>query len=229
MATDVSRPGPTLIMHFTHIDNLPAILAAGRLFPDNVVGTRLATNVGAADIKASRRDRIITCQPGGVVADYVPFYFAERSPMMYRIACEHRDGKTGCYPDGDDPLVYLVSTVERVHEARLSWVASDGNCAHHLTNFSRSLDELAELVDWPLMRERIWKNLPDDQDRIRRRMAEFLVHREFPLDLLVGYAVRTSQRAAQLRCVLQTAGIIDPYVRVRPNWYYGYKRKGAEE
>ncbi|MEW2381456.1 DUF4433 domain-containing protein [Micromonospora sp. NPDC047707] len=229
MVNETSRPKPTLIMHFTHIDNLPAILAAGRLLADNAVGRRLAMNVGAADIKASRRERVVTCQPGGVVADYVPFYFAERSPMMYRIACEHRDGKAGCYPDGDDPLVYLVSSVERAHEACLSWVASDGNCAHHLTNFSRSLDELAELVDWPLMQERIWKNLPDDPDRIRRRMAEFLVHREFQLDLLLGYAVRTSQRETQLRRVLQTAGIIDAYVRVRPDWYYGYRREEAGE
>ncbi|WP_431882205.1 type II toxin-antitoxin system toxin DNA ADP-ribosyl transferase DarT [Micromonospora gifhornensis] len=202
MANDAGRPKPTLIKHFTHIDNLPAILAAGRLFADNAVGGRLAMNVGATDIKASRRERIVTCRPGGVVADYVPFYFAERSPMMYRIACEHRDGKAGCYPDGDDPLVYLVSSVERVHEAGLSWVASDGNCAHHLSNFCRSLNELEEFVDWPLMRERIWRNLPEDADRVRRRMVEFLVHRELPVDRLLGYAVRTPERETQLKRAL---------------------------
>ncbi|WP_347667742.1 DUF4433 domain-containing protein [Micromonospora sp. B11E3] len=168
-------------MHFTHIDNVPIILAAGRLLADTTVGDRLVTNVGALDIKASRRARRVTCPPGGVVADYVPFYFASRSPMMYRIACEHRDGKVGCYAGGDDPLVYLVSSVERVHTAGVSWVASDGNCAASLTRFSPILDDLADLVDWPLLDERIWKNTPEDPDRVRRRMAEFLVHLEFPL------------------------------------------------
>jgi hypothetical protein len=215
-------PERARIMHFTHIGNVPAILAAGRLLADSAVRSRLIRDVGAAEIKAARRQRSVECHPGGVVADYVPFYFAARSPMMYRIACEHRDGKPGCYPDGDDPLVYLVTSVDRVHDAGLSWVASDGNCAASLTRFSRSLDDLADLVDWPLMRATVWKNLPDDQDRVRRRMAELLVHREFPLNLVVGYAVRNQDRKRELEQVLGSAGMIDAYVGVRPDWYYGF-------
>ncbi|MFF5171559.1 DUF4433 domain-containing protein [Micromonospora sp. NPDC000089] len=217
-------PKQPLIMHFTHIDNMPAILEAGRLMADSAVGVNLVTDVGAAAIKANRRQRRVPCPPGGVVADYVPFYFAERSPMMYRIACEHRDGKAGCYPGGDDPLVYLVGSAERVHDAGLDWVASDGNCAASLTRFSPDLRDLPELVDWALMRETIWKNLPEDGDRVRRRMAEFLVHREFPVNLVLGYVVRTPARATQLRQVLRAAGIIDAYVDVRQHWYYGYQR-----
>ncbi|MFC4145755.1 DUF4433 domain-containing protein [Micromonospora mangrovi] len=229
MTGPVGRRKPTLIMHFTHIENLPAILDAGRLFADALVGQRLATNVGAVDIKASRRVRAVPCPPGGFVAQYVPFYFAPRSPMMYRIAREHQQGKVGRYPGGDDPLVYLVSSVERVHKADLAWVASDGNCAATLTRFSPLLDDLADLVDWPLLRERVWRDTTEDPDRVRRRAAEFLVHREFPLDLLVGYAVRTPERRDQLRRVLADAGIIDQYVRVRPDWYYGFQRGEVQE
>ncbi|OZV82992.1 hypothetical protein CA850_05650 [Micromonospora echinospora] len=228
VSLQVVPPHRAQIMHFTHIHNLPAILAAGRLVADNAVGERLATDVGSAAIKASRRARQVPCPPGGVVADFVPFYYAPRSPMMYRIACDHRDGKPNCYPGGDDPLVYLVSSVDRVHAARLSWVASDGNCAAALTSFSNSLPDLAELVDWPLMREGVWKNTPDDQDRMRRRMAELLVHREFPLDLILGYAVRTQAREEQLRQVLRDAGIINAYVGVRPDWYYGFGRREVQ-
>jgi hypothetical protein len=101
-------------------------------------------------------------------------------------------------------------------------VASDGNCAASLTRFSRSIEDLANLVDWPLMTARIWKNVPDDQDRVRRRMAEFLVHREFPLSLILGYAVRTEARKSELEKILRSTGMIDPYVGVRPDWYYGY-------
>lgn len=216
-------------MHFTHIDNLPSILSAGRLLADHAVGVRLKTDVGAADIKAGRRARLVTCPPGGVVADYVPFYFAPLSPMMYRISCEHRDGKAGCYPGGDDPLVYLVSSIDRVHGAGLRWVASDGNCAAGVTTFSRNLGDLAELVDWPLMRAKYWNNIPEDQDRTRRRMAELLVHREFPLSLVTGYVVRTEARGTQLTHLLRAAGIIDAYVDVRGHWYYGYQRREVRE
>lgn len=225
MVNPIGRPNPTLILHFTHVDNLPRILKAGRLFSDASVGPQLATNVGAVEIKARRRHRPVPCSPGGIVADYVPFYFAPCSPMMFRIACDHRYGKQGCYQGGDDPLVYLVSTVEKVHVAGLSWVASDGNCAAGLTTFSTELDELAGLVDWPLMRAKVWKDIPEDMDRKRRRAAEFLVHREFPLRLLAGYAVRTAERQEQVRQVFRDAGMIEPYVRVRPDWYYGFERE----
>lgn len=209
-------------MHFTHVDNLPRILADGCLRADNAVGARLVTDIGAQDIKEQRRRRTVPCPPGGVVADYVPFYYAERSPMMYRIACEHRDGVAGRYPGGDDPLVYLVSSVDRVHGAGLKWVASDGNCAVKITRFTNVLDDLAALIDWPLMRQRIWKNEPDDQDRMRRRAAEFLVHREFPIRLVLGYVVRTPTRQQQVERILHAAGIADPYVSVRRSWYYGF-------
>jgi hypothetical protein len=227
MSRAKNDPKRALIYHFTHISNIASILAMGRLLPDTAVDDRLVVDVGAAEIKANRRNRAVPCAPYGVVADYVPFYFAPRSPMMFRIACEHRDGRTDRYPDGDDPLVYLVSSVGLA--ADLAWVASDGNCAADLTRFTNTLSDLPELVDWPLMGEYMWKNTSDDPDRKRRRMAELLVHREFPLSSLIGYAVRTATREEELRKILTSAGIIDPYISVRPDWYYGFERKEVGE
>lgn len=222
MREAVRPPDRALIYHFTHIANVPSILRTGRLMAETLTGTNLVTDVGDTEVKAKRRLRTIDCPPGGVVADYVPFYFAPRSPMMYRIACDYRDGIAGRYPGGDDPLVYLVSSVDRVASAGLAWVCSDGNCAASLTRFATTLEELAERVDWPLMAEEIWKDTPEDMDRRRRRMAEFLVHREFPLDLVAGYAVRTDERKRELKQILVSAGVPDAYVDVRPHWYYGY-------
>ena len=76
------------IMHFTHIDNLRQILADGVLYPDARVGNRLQAEVGDRDIKVDRRRHAVICEPGGYPADYVPFYFAPRSPMLHRIAAE---------------------------------------------------------------------------------------------------------------------------------------------
>jgi hypothetical protein len=81
------EPRERWILHFTHIDNLPAIVADGRLSCD--VRARLGrtvVEVGDADIKDVRRRRPVPCRPGGRVGDYVPFYFGPRSPMMFRIA-----------------------------------------------------------------------------------------------------------------------------------------------
>ena len=73
------------IMHFTHINNLPGIVASGCLQADNVVDRSSALQVEAADleIKTIRKSMQVPLAPYDCVADYVPFYFAPRSPMLY--------------------------------------------------------------------------------------------------------------------------------------------------
>lgn len=95
--------GETAIMHFTHIANLSSIMKLGGLLADSEM-----CNLGGpvkdcadADIKSRRQDIPITVPPHGRVADYVPFYYAPRSPMLYRIS----RGGVATYPDGQDPLV----------------------------------------------------------------------------------------------------------------------------
>ena len=158
------------LLHFTHVDNLPSIVAAGRFSCDGQAGQGLLKKeVGDVEIKEIRRRRPVTAGPGGSVGDYVPFYFAPRSPMMFRIACDHRDAIPGRYPDGDRPLAYLATTVGAIIDAGLAWVATDGNAATATTRFIPDLDDLNLMVDWPLMRSQMWNNTSDDPDRQRRR------------------------------------------------------------
>lgn len=161
-------------MHFTHVRNLPGILEAGGLQADSLVDRGSALLVEAADlgIKADRKKIRITLAPYGYVADYVPFYFAARSPMLFKLA----KGGVPTYTDGQDPLIYLVSTVETVVQAGLPYLFSDGNCAAAVTQVSGDLALLESMVDWAVMRGRMWSNTAEDPDRMRRRMAEFLVH-----------------------------------------------------
>jgi hypothetical protein len=86
-----------LLYHFTHVENLPSIVRAGRLVADRGAQRHgLVTDVGAAQVEERRRHRAVPGRPGAVVADFVPFHFAPRSPMMFRIACDHRDGVPNC-------------------------------------------------------------------------------------------------------------------------------------
>lgn len=134
----LSPPGGAhWLYHFTHVDNLATVRRAGCLSCDVVARDGMTrTEVGAKDIKESRRRRAIPLSPGGHVGDYVPFYFAPRSPMMYRIACEHRDSVPDRYDGGDKPLVYLVTSVRAVVDAGLTWIATDGNAATATSEFT---------------------------------------------------------------------------------------------
>ena len=87
-------------------------------------------DVGDTSIK-SRRTRItVPCGPGGRVGDYVPFYYAPRSPMLYSIQCGNVPGVD---PD-QRRLIYIVSSTEAAYGAGLRCVFTDGNTATAFTN-----------------------------------------------------------------------------------------------
>jgi len=205
------------IMHFTHVANLPGILAKGCLQADSLVCRDSCLTVEAADldIKASRRRIAIPLPPYGSVADYIPFYFASRSPMLFKLA----RGGVPSYVEGQDPLVYLVTTVETVVDAGLPWLFSDGNCAASVTEIFDDLSVLDSVVDWEVMRARMWNNTADDPDRMRRRMAEFLVHERLPVSHLTHVVVRNSGMKANVEAIL-TEYQTQIRVLVRPGWYF---------
>lgn len=82
----MARPLPTKVMHFTHIENLPSIVADG-LVGDTAAQAPgvLKVEVGEPSIKEARRRRQVDIPPGGVVADYVPFYFG---PLQSDDGCD---------------------------------------------------------------------------------------------------------------------------------------------
>jgi hypothetical protein len=215
--TDHSSARPYPIAHFTHVRNLQGILAAGCLCADSGVDRVSGLIVEAADldIKSSRRTIRVSLPPFGCVADYVPFYFAPRSPMLYKLA---KNG-VATYTEGQDPLIYLLSTVETVAATGLPWLFSDGNCAATVTQVFNDLSLLASVVDWEVMGMRIWKNTAEDPDRVRRRMAEFLVHGRVPVSCLAEIAVRNLGTKSQVERILEAHSISLP-VRVEPDWYF---------
>ena len=205
------------IMHFTHINNLPGIVASGCLQVDNVVDRSSALQVEAADleIKTIRKSMQVPLAPYDCVADYVPFYFAPRSPMLYKL---HKGGVPN-YTGGQDPLVYLVSSAEAVAASGACFVFSDGNCAATVTCFSSDLTQIDSVVDWEVMRSQMWANTADDPDRRRRRMAEFLVHHRVPIQCLSAIVVRRDRMKEQVEGLLASSGVDLPVV-AEPTWYF---------
>jgi hypothetical protein len=201
------------ILHFTHGRNLPAIFTAGELQAHSAAGT--IADIADASIKARRTTIGVGCGPGGVVGDYVPFYFAPRSPMLFRLEREHGEGNG----DGQRPLVYAVADSDLVVAAGLQCVFSDGNAAHGLTQFSAELTQMGATVDWPLMGAVVWANTPEDGDRVRRRQAEFLVHGAVPLDLVEELAVFDESVRLRVEELLAQTGRALPVV-VRRDWYF---------
>lgn len=78
---------------------------------------------------------------------------------------------------------------------------------------------LESVVDWQVMRARMWNNTAEDPDRMRRRMAEFLVYEHVPIDCLTEVVVRNVGMETDVEALLATYSVPLP-VRVRPGWYF---------
>lgn len=212
----VSPPGPTegnpadwIAWHFTHVDNVPSIAAAGAL----VCHSRGVTHVDIADhdIKNERLKRCIDLPdpyPESVVGDHVPFYFAPRSPMLFRIANERHD---------QDSLVHFGVRLGDVI-SKTTWCVSDGNARSGLTEFCSSIDELGKFVDFTALRIKYWPSA-EDTDRIRRRQAELLVHGEVPLSLVRYVVCKTGETLDAVSAALGSVGGMMQY-RVEPRNYF---------
>ena len=214
-----ARKQPTPVVHFTHVDHLTTVIEHGLLSDTAAQAARvLTTEVGNVGIKDQRRHRPVPLPPGGVVADYVPFYFAPRSPMMFAIS----RGNVPSYQGGTARLVYLLSALERLHELGHRPVLTDRNAALHYADYrvfdpADPIDD--EFIDWGLMTQEYWNNTPDEPMRMERRMAEALVHERVKWDAVTEIGTQSEIVATEVRAILATARS-STLVNVRPSWYY---------
>lgn len=210
----------TPIYHITHAQNLPGIAASGALWCDSIRLTKAGSAgfsvVGIAHqhIKDRRARKTVTQAAGGTLADYVPFYFAPRSPMLFTIS----KGNVAGYAGGQEQVVHLVSTLEAARSLGTPWCFTDGHADMALSKQYSNLEEL-KLLDWAIMADPYWRDTLQDGDRKRRRQAEFLVHRHFPWQAITTIGVKSESIAAAVRTVLAGAAYV-PNVIVRSDWYY---------
>lgn len=214
----MKMPDPTPVYRIVHIDNLPTLLERGGLHapnhqPDDGLPYRAIHDL---EIQVKRRQRRIPCGPGGVIHDYVSFYFGPRSPMLFQL----HTGRVSGYTEGQDPIIYLVSTAQRISASGLPLVFSNG---HGIAAFTSWFDDLGRLdeVDWSAAYSTIWKDTLDDMDRQRRKQSEFLVHRFCPWELVDSIGVRTRQTKERVEAILaDSLATAQPPVIVRTDWYY---------
>jgi len=211
-------PIPTPIFRLIHIENLQICLRRGALhapncMPQNGFVIRTIHNV---EIQQVRRDTTIPCGPGGVIHDYVSFYLRPRSPMLFRL---HTGWNTE-YDEGQEPLIYLVSTAQLIKESGSAFVFSDGHGIALYTNWYDNLNELDKL-DWETIYASTWKDTVNDMDRQRRKQAEFLVHHSCDWELIKKIAVINSKMRARVSEIIANfPTAMRPLVVIKPEWYY---------
>jgi len=203
-----------IVYHMTHIQNLPSIINAGVLYCDRQAQERQARGIAYINFKQKRRFKAVPVPPNGVIADYVPFYFAPCSPMLFAIHTGYVDASLT-----QSEIVYLATTVEAIVDAGKSFVFTDRHSLSPVARFCNDLNQLNHYVDWQVMRSSYWHDTLEYPDRKSRRQAEFLVYQAVEWTLILGIGVYDQAHLAQVNALLAHAPHKPP-VQVQRGWYY---------
>jgi len=213
----MQAPSPRPIYRIIHVDNLSILLQRGGLHAPNHTPSdgRTYKTIHNADIQQQRRIIEIPCGPGGVIHDYVSFYFGYLSPMMFQL----KTGQVPGYDEGQEPLIYLASTAQAVADNGVGYVFSDG---HGIASYTSWYDNLADLdkVDWDMVSQRYWSDNINDLDRQRRKQAEFLVHEFCDWSLIQEVAVINDEMKTKVETIMASFPQPRRPVSIRRNWYY---------
>lgn len=204
------------IYHITHVDNLSSIIAAGGIWCDaERIRQRLAVEgIGYEHIKERRMKRSVPVAAGGVLGDYVPFYFAPRSPMLFVI-----DKRSTEYKGGQEPIVHLTSNVAIAQQNGNPVCFTDGHAEMGIACYNDDVSKMDEFVDWPVMGSTYWNDNDSHPNRKFRRQAEFLVHQFFPWEAIIGIGVIDEDTQNAVSQIVNNASHT-PQVEVKRGWYY---------
>lgn len=211
-------PDPTRIVRLVHIDSLETLLRRGGLHaPDHCPADGLPyKSIHRVDVQSSRAARGIGCGPGGAVRDYISFYFGYHSPMLLQL----KTGQVSGHDEGQEPILYIASNAQVVHDAGLGYVFSDGHGLARVTRWFDSLGRLEE-VDWTTVGKKQWADDAEDNDRQRRKQAEFLIHRFCPWSLIRGIGVLNDAVVGRVEEIMKPfPPEVHKPVRVCRGWYY---------
>ncbi len=154
--------------------------------------------------------------PQGKMLDYVPFYFGYHSPMLYRLHTKQVQD----YTEGQSPLLYLVTTAQAISEGEQGYVFSDG---HGVKKITKWFDDLIDLnkVDWDMVKEKYWTDNNDDNDRKRRKQAEFLVHGQCAWSLIQEIVVFSEEAKSRVQKIFDSfPSTQHKTITVKKKWYY---------
>lgn len=203
------------LFRMTHIDNLRINLKVG-LYAPNARRYPEYINIGDETLIEQRGVFTLPVAPGGVLGDYVPFYFGGCSPMLLNIKTGHR----GIKQRDQREIVYLCSHIDMIAQACPEYCFTDGHAKDRLTAFYNQLSDL-DKIDWRAVDLKYWASTEDEPDNMRRKQAEFLVKTHVPLSCLSGIIVLDDIAAEAVNIIREETGCELPvHIDYKRKYYY---------
>lgn len=207
------NPEKALIWRIVHRDNLPWILDNGLHCGNSAVKAPNWVNIGNPELIDKRANHPVPLPPGGLLNDYVPFYFTPFSPMLRNI----QTGWGGIQRRPNEEIVILVSSLHQIAGLGLPFLFTDSHAFYQWAVFYADLADL-DKIDWPLLQRRDFKRDPDDPAKFERYQAEALIHQHLPMSGLLGIVCYTEALKQGIEQEIQARNLNLP-VYARTGWY----------
>jgi hypothetical protein len=189
------------IYHFTHLRNLPGIIADGLLSPNEQVRLgKTHKSIAIHDIQKRRAKMAVTSGPKGVVHDYVPFYFCSRSSMLLSVVNAKNVDQY--------QLIYLVAPLAIIARDDVVFTNASANTGTPPDFFSDPED--LDKLNWPAIESLKW-SLPTDEGN-QARMAEVLIARQFEVGDLTRIVVWNDHIKKEVIKIFDAAGVKPPEI-----------------
>lgn len=208
------NPEKALIWRIIHRDNLPWVLRHGLHCGNSAQRAPDWVSIGNPELIDKRARHIVPVPPGGLLNDYVPFYFTPFSVMMRNI----RSGRGGVQQRQNDEVVILVSSLHHVARQGLPFLFTDMHAYYRWATYHDDLSHL-DKVDWLLLQTRDFKRDENDLAKFERYQAEALIHQRCPVSGLIGIVCHSEAGKIQAQAQVADQGLNLP-VHSRPGWYF---------
>ncbi len=206
-------PRPVRLFHITSIDNLTAIFKQGTLLCKQRTDQESIDyqNIAHAGTQSARANRPVIDPPGGSIHDYVPFYFAPRSPMLSAI---HNGKVKNCSYSQEDIVHFELIAKHALAKGMKAFVFYDRNATKIYSKPYTDRAVLKDVVDWDILTEEptldgFCKYFYDQHDnpryidRMEKRQAEFLIKDQVPVAWFSRIGVINETKAQKVRCLIE--------------------------
>lgn len=195
----------------THINNIPHILQYGIVRADSPNRNPNYIPIGKAQLIDFRRSLNFN---GLSLANFIPFYFGCRSPMLYNIETGYNVPKRSA-----EEIVYLAISLVDILKSNINCVFTDGHATDQRTKFypKSDLAKVNDIINYNDVTLKFWFPTNNDPERKRKKEAELLIESDIPIQYISAFAVYNENAAKKLEGMN-----VDPNrIFVRPDLYYG--------
>lgn len=188
-----------------HWQNIPHILKYGLCSRTHENADPNFINIGHEQLIIDRDQHKIDLEGKGLLGEYIPFYFAGHSPMLYLIM----NGFQGVQKRPQEDLVFLVCKIAEISQSGVDYFFTDRNAKMKLAKPYTDLADLDRL-NWGCIYTREWKNTEENYQKRDLKQAEFLVKHHLPVNLISAVVVKNEEKKTYIEAQLHIFGMNIP-------------------